>query len=219
MNIFSDPINLLLMVAAITILLWLRSVLGRRGGFERNEKPLESLPSNPKPSVQLGQTARISDADLSSFFEPGISKSAGFETVRKLQPDFDAGHFLAGAKTAHEMILVAFAEGDKKAMKPLLNKSVFDSFENAINENQKAGQAKLFKFVGVKNAKIANVEIEKKMISIGVNFESDIISGEEKSVSTQKEHWVFEKELNSKDPNWKLAATQDPGAEAQGLPK
>lgn len=207
MEILFDPINLLLVVAAITILVWLKSVLGQRTGFERSDKQIEILDPKPKPQIQQKQTAKVIEVDWHKDIE--LSASTNLDELKKIQPDFDVLHFLTGAKAAHEMILVAFAQGDKKSLKPLLNKSVFDSFQNAIDENKKTGASIPFKFVGVKTAKITMISVDKKTASIGVNYESEIVSGEEKAVSSQIENWVFEKELNSKDPNWKLASTDD----------
>ena len=208
MEILFDPINFLLIVAAITVLLWLKSVLGQRTGFERSEKQIEILPPNPKPQTRQKQTAKIIEVDWNKDLDP--LASTGLDELKKIQPDFDVRHFLNGAKTAHEIILVAFAQGDKNSLKPLLNKSVFDAFESAIDKIQKTEGTKSFKFIGIKAAKIKSIEIDKKIISVGVNFESEIVSGEEKAVTTQNEYWVFEKELSSEDPNWKLASTDDP---------
>lgn len=208
MEILFDPINFLLIVAAITVLLWLKSVLGQRTGFERSEKQIEILPPNPKPLVQQKPTAKVIEVDWNK--DLASSASSGLDELLNIQPDFDVRHFLNGAKAAHEIILVAFANGDKKTLKPLLNKSVLDSFVSAIDENQKVERTNPFKFVGVKTAKITAIGIEKKIVSIGVNFESEIVSGNEKAVTTQNEYWVFERELSSENPNWKLASTDDP---------
>ena len=216
MEILFDPINFLLIVAAITVLLWLKSVLGQRTGFERSEKQIEILPPSPKPQTQQIPAAKVIEVDWNKDIDP--MASTDLEELKKIQPDFDVRHFLNGAKAAHEIILVAFAKGDKKSLQPLLNKSVFNSFESAIDDNQKIERANPFKFVGVKTAKITTIEIDKKIISIGVSFESEIVSGEEKAVTTQNEYWVFEKELSSENPNWKLASTDDPrGVSSENL--
>ncbi len=207
MQILFDPINLLLLVAAITVLLWLKSVLGQRTGFEKSEKQTEILDPKPKPQIQQKQTAKVIEVDWHKDIE--LSASTSLDELKKIQPDFDVQHFLNGAKAAHEMILVAFTQGDRTTLKPLLNKAVFDSFQNAIIESQKMGNSIPFRFVGVKTAKITMISIDKKSASIGVNFESEIVCGDEKAVTNQIEHWVFERELNSKDPNWRLASTDD----------
>ena len=99
-----------------------------------------------------------------------------------------------------------------------------DGIIKIIDENKAAGNTSVFKFVGINSAKLNSVEIEKQDLIMGVKFESqiisatlnankEIVSGDEKTVSTLKEVWTFERDLYSKDPNWTLVATQDPNAD------
>lgn len=207
MEILFDPLNLVLLVAAVTVLLWLKSVLGQRTGFERTTKQIDILPPTSAPQTLKVAEAKVIEVDFSKDFEPSAFSS--FKELKKAQPDFDIRHFMDGAKAAHEMIMIAFAEGNKKPLKPLLSKAVLSSFESAIDENQKNGKTQLFTFVGLKTAKISGITVNQKSTSIGVNFESEIISAGEISITTQKEQWTFERDLNAVDPNWKLSATDD----------
>jgi predicted lipid-binding transport protein (Tim44 family) len=220
MEVLFDPINFILLIAAITILWWLKSVLGQRTGLERTSKQIEIIPPSSKLNTQQDRPIKTIVEDWAQYAEPGSTLSSRLETLRKVQPEFSIGHFLDGAKSAHEMILVAFSKGDKKSLKPLLSQAVYDSFEKAIDQDNAARNTKIFKFVGINSAKLYSAEVEKKTLALGVKFESEIISaslnankelvsGDEKAVSTLKECWIFERDLNSKDPNWILAATQD----------
>jgi predicted lipid-binding transport protein (Tim44 family) len=224
MEILFDPINFLLLIAAITILWWLRSVLGQRTGLERSSNPVEIIPPTPKTAATQNQAEVISIQNWDRYAEPGTELHEGLAALKKIKPDFNIEHFLDGAKSAHEIILVAFAQSDKKTLKPLLSKAVYDSFEKIIDENKAAGNTSVFKFVGINAAKLSSLEIEKQDLIMGVKFESqiisatlnankDIVSGDEKTVSTLKEVWTFERDLDSKDPNWILVATQDPNAD------
>ena len=226
MEVLFDPINFLLLIAAITILWWLKSVLGQRTGFERTGKEIEIIPPRSKLHVESDRQIKTITEDWKQYTEPGSPLSANLETLRTAQPEFNIRHFLEGAKSAHEMILVAFAKGEKKLLKPLLSSSVYDSFAMAIDQSNAARNTKIFKFVGINSAKLYSAEVEKKTMALGVKFESEIISatvnenkevisGDEKAVSTLKEYWTFERDLNSKDPNWILAATQDEAAVEQ----
>jgi predicted lipid-binding transport protein (Tim44 family) len=220
MDILFDPINFILLIAAISVFWWLRSVLGQRTGLERSTKQIEILPPISKQSLEQTQPAKIINENWQNIAEPGSDLVLGLDSIRKAEPEFNANHFLEGAKQAHEMILVAFAQGDKKALKPLLSKAVFDSFEKAIEGDRKLGNSNIFKFVSVISAKIMSAEIQNNVAAIGMKFESEIVSatlnsnkeviaGDDKTVSIVKEHWVFEREIGKKDPNWKLAATND----------
>lgn len=223
MEVLFDPINFILLIAAITVLWWLKSVLGQRTGLERTGKEIEIIPTNTKLNTQQDRPIKTIAEDWAQYAEPGSTLSSGLEALRKAQPELNIRHFLDGAKSAHEMILIAFSKGDKKSLKQLLSQSVYDSFEKAIDSDNAAGNTKIFKFVGIKSAKLYSVEVEKKTMALGVKFESEIISatlnhnkevvsGDQKSVSTLKESWIFERDLNSKDPNWILVATQDSSA-------
>ncbi len=220
MEVLFDPINFILLIAAVTVLWWLKSVLGQRTGFERTSKEIEIIPPNTKLNTAPDRPTKTITEDWAQYAAPGSTLSAGLETLRTVQPEFSIKHFLDGAKSAHEMILVAFSKGDKKTLKPLLSQAVYNSFEKAIDEDNAARNTKIFKFVGINSAKLYSADVEKKTMALGILFESEIISatlnvnkevvsGDEKAVSGLKEYWIFERDLNSKDPNWILAATQD----------
>jgi predicted lipid-binding transport protein (Tim44 family) len=223
MEILFDPINFLLLIAAITIMWWLRSVLGQRTGLERSSNPIELIPPAPKAVATQNNADVISIQNWERYAQPGTALFEGLAALKKIKPDFNIEHFLEGAKSAHEIILVAFAQSDKKTLKPLLSRPVFDSFEKIIDENKAAGNTSVFKFVGINSAKLNSAEIEKNALIMGVKFETQIISatlnanrelvsGDEKIVSTLREVWTFERDIDSKDPNWILVATQDPNA-------
>ena len=56
-------------------------------------------------------------------------------------------HFLTGARAAYEMIVNAFAEGDRRTLKNLLSREVYDGFEGAIIEREKRGDTVESRFV------------------------------------------------------------------------
>ena len=221
MEFLFDPINFILLIAAISIFWWLKSVLGQRTGLERSIKQIEILPPISKQPPGQTQAAKIVEENWHDIAEPGSELAIGLDSIRRAEPDFSANHFLEGAKQAHEMILASFALGDKKTLKSLLNNVVFDSFEKVIEDNRKLGNSSIFKFVSVLSAKIISAEVHENVAAIGIKFESEIVSatlnsnkeviaGDDKAVSVVREHWIFEREIGKKDPNWKLAATQDP---------
>jgi predicted lipid-binding transport protein (Tim44 family) len=223
MEILFDPINFLLLIGAITVLWWLRSVLGQRTGLERPSNPIEIISPKAKTAPTQNRAEVVSIQNWDRYAQPGTDLYEGLTALKKIKPDFNIEHFLDGAKSAHEMILVAFAQSDKKTLKPLLSRAVYDSFEKIIDENKVAENTNIFKFVGINSAKLNSVEIENQNLSMGIIFESQIISatlnakkevvsGDERTVSVLKEVWTFERDLNSKDPNWTLVATEDPSS-------
>ena len=227
MEILFDPINFLLLIAALTLMWWLKSVLGQRTGFEKKRFDVET-PLNVKvdPVIPLRPTTLI-ETEWQNIALPGSELAKGLDVIKIAYPEFNATEFIEGAKKAHELILIAFSQGDKKTLKHLLNEAVFSSFESAITESQKSGNTTTLKFVGFASSKILSADLEKGVASIGVEFASEIISatkngkgdvidGNEKTVSTIKELWIFERDTKTNDPNWKLAATKDSGSLTTG---
>ena len=106
---------------AAVVLYQLYSVLGRRVGRQPEERPA------PEPA---GPVVRPADRPLETADE-GASLT-GLAAVRARDPYFDVGRFLGGAKSAYEMIVVAFAQGDRRTLKDLLSSEVYESFEGAI---------------------------------------------------------------------------------------
>ena len=148
----------------------------------------------------------------------------GGEVAEKLQAlaradrSFDPKHFMQGAKAAYEMIVTAFAEGDRKALKQLLSREVFDSFSAAIGERERNGETVEFKFVGISNAEIIDAELAGKMANITVKFVSDLITatrnragevvdGDPTQIRDVTDIWTFSRDVTSRDPNWRLVAT------------
>ncbi|HXV73751.1 MAG TPA: Tim44/TimA family putative adaptor protein, partial [Sphingomonadales bacterium] len=142
----------------------------------------------------------------------------GLEAIAKAARGFDVQSFLTGAKAAYEMILEAFAKGDKQALKPLLSRDVFAGFTDAIDQRGAKGESVQFQFVGLKSAAITSAVLEASRAVIGVKFVSEVISatrdaagkiidGHEKSVRELTDDWVFERDVRARDPNWKLVGT------------
>ena len=127
--------------------------------------------------------------------------------------------FLEGAKLAYEMIVEAFAKGDKPALKNLLSREVFDGFSKAIDSRTQAGEKLDFQFVGFDKVELATVALIEKRASIVVRFASEMISatfdkagtlidGNPKEVRDITDLWTFERDVTQRDPNWRVVATE-----------
>jgi predicted lipid-binding transport protein (Tim44 family) len=139
--------------------------------------------------------------------------------IAKADPSFDPQQFIAGAKGAYEMIVTAYAEGDRKALKPLLSKDVYDGFVAAIGQRESRGETMEFKFVGIDKAEITDAALKNGSAQVTVRFLSKLISathdsggevidGDPVHVSDVTDIWTFAREAASRDPNWKLVATE-----------
>ena len=144
-------------------------------------------------------------------------------TVVNLNPgkldDAAKEQFIKGAKAAYETIITSFAKGDKKALKPLLNKKIFQNFSDEIDHRKKENLKSELTFVGVKSAEIKNFEKKDNIYIFTVNFVSEIITckkykninvieGNPDIIKTVKDVWKFSKNMWSSNPNWYLVETQ-----------
>jgi len=234
-----DIYTLLFLVLAVVIFIRLRNVLGRRTGNERqpfdpysapNQKRLDA-PKNNEPVVALprGRSAPLRETSVPSVedIEARLGSHAAKDSplARSLtqlmhaDPTFDPGHFLNGAKTAYEMIVMSFAEGDEGALKQLLSTEVFEGFESAIRERESRGEKVESNLVGIDKADIIESDVKNRTAYVTVKFVSELISvtrdaegevveGDPKKVRELNDIWTFARDIASKNPNWKLVATE-----------
>jgi predicted lipid-binding transport protein (Tim44 family) len=151
--------------------------------------------------------------------EPGSDLALGLSAVAKLDSSFDAQHFLSGAKSAYEMIVIAFANGDRRTLNDLLSPEVYEGFETAIREREQRGEKVERKFVGIDKTEMVSAEVRNKLAHMTVRFVSQIISvtrdksgavvdGSPDKVADVTDVWTFARDTASRDPNWKLVGTE-----------
>ncbi|MBB4104095.1 Tim44/TimA family putative adaptor protein [Allorhizobium borbori] len=225
----NDFITLFFVVAAVLIFIQLRSVLGRRTG---NEKPPfdpfsardeAKAPTEDGKVVTIprrnGQDGEDSFSAIDAYAPVGGDLNEQLRTVLRADQTFEPKEFLNGARMAYEMIVVAFADGDRKALKGLLSKDVFDGFNVAITEREKAGETMKSTFVGIEKAEIVQASVKDSEVQITVRILSQLISatfdkdgkiidGDAENVSDVNDLWTFARDSRSRDPNWKLIATE-----------
>jgi predicted lipid-binding transport protein (Tim44 family) len=120
---------------------------------------------------------------------------------------------------AYEMVVTAYAEGERKALKQLLSREVYDGFISAIGQRESRGEVMEFKFVGIDKAEITDAAAKSETAHVTVKFQSKLISatydsagkvidGDPIHVSDVTDIWTFAREVSSRDPNWKLVATE-----------
>ena len=178
-------------VIAVFIIYRLRSVLGKRTGFQKNINQQEFVKKETKPTEIKIPQLKESEQKL--------------EAVYKKVSSFNHKEFLEGAKKAFEIIITAFNKGDKSTLKNLVSKDVYNAFEGAINSGSNNPNSQFYSLVidGVEDAKV-----EGGKISIAVNFTSEqIVSDNEDSIVKNKDTWVFEKPESSTGPAWLLVST------------
>jgi predicted lipid-binding transport protein (Tim44 family) len=210
-------IILFAMVAGFLVLR-LRSVLGRRTGnerrrelFVRRAKPApDKLPSQSEPSSIAANPIAAAG--------PAETAAEGLDQIRRVDPGFDPVHFLEGARAAFELIVTAFAKGDKAALQPLLSAEVFQQFATAIDERIVAKETLETRILGVDNAVIVTAEllgraaqVMVKLVSHQINvtraMDGSIVDGDPEQPIEKTDYWTFARDTRSTDPNWVLVTT------------
>ena len=161
--------------------------------------------------------------DFENFIGKKATQSGSEKKVVNLSSskldDATKEQFIKGAKAAYEMIITSFAKGDKKILKPLLNKEIYKNFSDEIDHRKKENLKSELIFVGVKSAEIKNFEKKDNIYTFTVNFVSEIITckkdknnkiieGNPDIIKTVKDVWKFSKNMWSSNPNWYLVETQ-----------
>ncbi len=224
-----DFVTLFFLVAAVIIFLQLRSVLGKRTGNER--PPVD--PYSPRESVDAPDRGKVVQlprrdgapeedtryAGLDSFARPNTPLNEALRRMLDSDPDFDPREFVKGAKMAYEMIVMAFADGDRKTLKGLLSREVYEGFDAAITDRESKGETVKSTFVGIEKAEMVHAEIKESEANITLRIISQLISatydkagaivdGDAEAVSEVNDLWTFARDTRSRDPNWKLIATE-----------
>ena len=187
---------ILLAMFAGFIILRLRNILGRKTGHQG------------KP--------------MSKYFPKGLEVLKDIENNEAIKTgniDEDAKkQFLKGANIAYEQIITSFAKGDKKLLKNLLGKGLFNDFSEVIDERKKKELKYETTFIGIKSSKILELKKIENIYKVTVNFVSEIITcvkdknnqvieGNPDTIKTVNDVWKFSKNMWSQDPTWYLVET------------
>ncbi|MYZ46818.1 Tim44/TimA family putative adaptor protein [Propylenella binzhouense] len=233
MSGFFDIYSIIFLVIAVVIFMRLGSVLGRRTGNEptsydgpirpapspsRNDNVV-TLPSRERPSAPEAVTSAEVER-LGRHAPEGTVLHQKLVEIARASAGFDPDHFLAGAKAAYEMIVLAYAEGDRATLRNLLAPEVLESFTGAISEREARQERTETTFVGIEEAKITAADlVEGRFARVSVRFVASLISvtrdkagtvvdGDPTEVQTIRDIWTFSRDVDARDPNWKLVATE-----------
>lgn len=234
---FEDNIYTIIFLAlAVFIFLRLRSVLGRRTGRERppydpysardavrstaTDKvvalPARTAAETPPrpPEIPPAPGERWKD-----IAESGSPAAAGLDAIVAADSAFDAKHFITGARAAYEMVVTAFAAGDRRQLRGLLSREVYDGFDAHIGERESRGETLETKFISIDSSAITAAELRNRTAQITVRFVSKLVSatrdrsgavidGNAEKVTDVTDVWTFARDISSRDPNWKVVATE-----------
>jgi predicted lipid-binding transport protein (Tim44 family) len=213
------PIDLVLfgMIAAFLVLR-LRSILGKRTGFERQTPPVQP---NPRPAVGPVIDARaepVQPAAAQTVPDAASRTGQALAQMGTLDRGFDPARFLAGADQAFRMIVAAFAAGDRAGLRSLLSDETYKAFEQAIATREKTGESQVSEIKSMQHLSIEAAEVKGRVGSITVRIVSDQVSytrdkdgrpltGTD-AVTEITDLWTFERDLTQQDPTWRLVAAR-----------
>ena len=236
-----DIYTLFFLAIAVVIFFRLRAVLGKRTGNERppfdpytardsareaNREPVREDADAGGDKVVTLPTARARmqheidpDEQIGGVARPGSAVENALRKLLSADPRFNAREFVDGARLAYEMIVTAFAAGDKGTLRPLLDEDVFRSFSTAIDERNAAGETVDFTFIGLDKSDIVEAELAGRVAQITMRFKSQLITvtkdadgrvidGDPSEVTEMTDIWTFARDTSQSDPNWKLVATE-----------
>ena len=245
MNGQMELITLISLIVAAVAIFKLRSVLGSRTDEDENrvermkarEREAQAapasadvitLPRRPRedtlPHTEV-EAAADPGARIKAYAAIDASVTAGLLEVAKYDPALDPDGFLRGAGAAYEMIVSAFASGDRKTLKDLLSRDVYDSFVAAIADRESRGEKVEQQFVGIKRADIVEAETKAGTAYMTVRFVSELItasigktgvliSGDPQKITDVTDIWTFSRDVSNPralaNLNWRLVATQAP---------
>ncbi|MDB5656891.1 MAG: calcium-binding protein [Tardiphaga sp.] len=228
-----DIYTIIFLALAVFIFLRLRNVLGQRTGEERPpfervardaapgspDKNVTQLPGSAVDQAPLAPTAEVTPGERwKGLAEPGTPLALGFDAIVAQDSAFDPRHFITGAKGAYEMIVLAFANGDRRALRDLVSPEVFESFDGVIKDRETNGWKTETRFVSIYKAELTGAEVRDRSELLTVRFVSQmitvtrdktgtVIDGNAEKVTDITDVWTFARDITSRDPNWKLVGT------------
>lgn len=225
-----DPITLIFIGLAGFVIWRLYSVLGQRTGheqrppFEPTRRP--DAPQNPPNNVipMPGRPANDGMTGPAAYrwqglAEPGSPVAQGLDAIAMADPSFDPHGFMQGARGAYEMIITAFANGDRRTLQTMLAKDVLDGFEAVIAEREAKGAKAQTTLVALDKADLVGAELKGRLAHVSISFVAQMISvvrdasgkvleGHPDKVVEATDIWTFARDVRSRDPNWQLVETE-----------
>ncbi len=194
-------IELIILAAiAVFVISRLYAVLGQKTGHEparRYNKETVARRAEPKEEEVPADDER--PRLRAAFTGPAAS---GLEAIAAADPQFSPDDFTKGARKAYELIVNAYADGDRDALKQLVDEDVFEVYSQALAEREKAGTEPM-RLARLRSARIIEASLdEDKMARVSVSFESELSDGD--TMRSAKEIWTFKRSVKTQDPNWLL---------------
>lgn len=191
-----DPFTIAILVAAIVVLLKLRSILGQKTGhqedltdiFNKDKQKRQAREDGPSadnvvklPTRSQGDGADVDEKDprlkqIDKIAKPRTKINKGLKEILAADAAFNPKEFMAGADMAYEMIVNAFAQGDTKSLSNLLSQEVFEGFKSVIDDRESRGETVKSTFIGIDESQVQVAEVKSYEAHITIKFISQIVS-------------------------------------------
>jgi predicted lipid-binding transport protein (Tim44 family) len=217
----SQMIQIIILAAiALFLILRLRNVLGTREGYE---KPRE-MPG-PGPVRRRDRSFEVieggsSDPDIADVTDPEGDAGRALAEMKRVDHDFNVVDFSHGARSAYEMILMAYENGDLDTLRQYLSPDVYEPFAEAINARKAKGYTVEASFAGIREVKLLDAHFDPatseaditmrfvgELSSVVRDPEGRIVEGAPNELKQQKDVWTFTRIMTSDNPNWQLTGT------------
>jgi predicted lipid-binding transport protein (Tim44 family) len=215
-------------VVALFVAWKLRSVLGMRQDSDRPGglvAPLRRVPNGANPPIAQPEAARPAlspqaPADRwKGVAEPDPAVWSGLDAISEADRSFAPQAFLAGARGAYDMVVHAFAAADSDTLRSLMAPEAFGNFDNAIRARAAASQTMTTTVVSIDNASIVGAELIRstaqlrvrfvaKLVSVTRDKQGEVVDGSPNTVVDHIDLWTFDRDVRSRDPNWRLTQTE-----------
>lgn len=209
-------IDILIFAAiALFLIFRLRSILGNRDGFEQKRPEQSAFDATVQTENENSAPKKIVPLRANN----AVANGEGLEAVRRADPSFKDDDFMQGAAGAFSLILQAFADGDLATLRRLLAFELYEEFASSVHTRNKEGDQLAITVQSIDDVQLVDASVKDFIASVTVKFVSQqsrvvtdkdgqVIDDESEKQATITDIWVFERDTQLNDPNWKLVETQ-----------
>ena len=209
-------IDILIFAAiALFLIFRLRSILGNRDGFEQKRPEQSAFDATVQTENDNSAPKKIVPLRANN----AVANGEGLEAVRRADPSFKDDDFMQGAAGAFSLILQAFADGDLATLRRLLAFELYEEFASSVHTRNNEGDQLAITVQSIDDVQLIDATVKDFIASVTVKFVSQqsrvvtdkdgqVIDDESEEQATITDIWVFERDTQLNDPNWKLVETQ-----------
>jgi len=211
---------IILFAIAAFVLYRLKSVIGTRTGYEPPSEGMQGPGRESEHGARSPQEEEEDELEASAAESLSAEARSALSDIRRVEGDFSLQEFLHGARSAYEMILTAYEEGDRATLQDLLTPDVYQAFEGVIRQREEQGLTVESRFIGVRDIKVEKIVFDQEtneadltlrfvgeMIVAVRDSENRVVEGDPNEIRRQTDVWTFSRVMGSPNPNWLLSAT------------